>query len=49
MSSLDSQRVADMFMIFNVSGDGSMSRQEFKVCYDSWILKGAARLSSLSL
>ena len=27
---LDSQRVADMFYIFNSSGDGSMSLQEFK-------------------
>ena len=26
-------------MIFNVSGDGSMSRQEFKFCYDNWIMK----------
>ena len=40
MIRLDSQQVADMFMIFNVSGDGSMSRQEFKFCYENWILKG---------
>ena len=39
-ASLDSQQLADIFMIFNVSGDGSMSRQEFKFCYDNWIMKG---------
>ena len=27
-------------MIFNVSGDGSMSRQEFRFCYENWIMKG---------
>ena len=37
---LDSQQLADIFMIFNVSGDGSMSRQEFRFCYDNWIIKG---------
>ena len=28
-----------MFNIFNTSGDGSMSLQEFKECYDSWVVK----------
>ena len=37
--SLDSQRIGDIFYIFNTSGDGSMSLQEFKECYDHWVEK----------
>ena len=28
-----------MFNIFNTSGDGSMSLQEFQECYDNWVVK----------
>ena len=46
---LDSQRTADMFNIFNTSGDGSMSLQEFKECYDSWIEKVISPTRPLTL
>ena len=36
---MDTQRIADMFNIFNTSGDGSMSIQEFNDCYEKWIKK----------
>ena len=36
---MDSQQVSDLFMIFNVSGDGSMSMQEFVYCWNGWITK----------
>ena len=36
---IDPQRIADMFNIFNTSGDGSMSLQEFSECYEKWICK----------
>merc|ERR1719490_663054 len=36
---LDSQRVSDIFLIFNVSGDGSMSAQEFVFLWNGWIKK----------
>lgn len=36
---VDSQRISDMFMIFNVSGDGSMSKQEFVFLWNGWIKK----------
>ncbi|XP_023343129.1 uncharacterized protein LOC111712678 [Eurytemora carolleeae] len=36
---LDSQQVSDLFMIFNTSGDGSMSKQEFVYCWNGWIKK----------
>ena len=31
--------ISDLFMIFNVSGDGSMSKQEFVYCWNGWIKK----------
>ena len=31
--------ISDLFMIFNVSGDGSMSKQEFVFCWNGWIKK----------
>ena len=37
--SIDPQRIADMFNIFNTSGDGSMSIQEFNEMYEKWIKK----------
>ena len=40
---MDSQLVSDLFMIFNVSGDGSMSKQEFVYCWNGWITKVQAR------
>ena len=36
---LDPSFVNDMFMIFNISGDGSMSKHEFSGCWDQWIKK----------
>ena len=36
---MDSQQISDLFMIFNVSGDGSMSMQEFVYCWNGWITK----------
>jgi len=36
---IDPQRIADMFNIFNTSGDGSMSLQDFSECYEKWICK----------
>ena len=39
MFRIDPQRIADMFNIFNTSGDGSMSIQEFHDCYEKWIKK----------
>ena len=42
---LDSQQISDLFMIFNVSGDGSMSMQEFVYCWNGWITKVRRRVS----
>ena len=42
---LDSQQISDLFMIFNVSGDGSMSMQEFVYCWNGWITKVRYHLS----
>ena len=36
---MDTQWISDLFMIFNVSGDGSMSKQEFVYCWNGWIKK----------
>lgn len=36
---MDNQMISDLFMIFNVSGDGSMSKQEFVFCWNGWIKK----------
>ena len=36
---MDAQIISDLFMIFNVSGDGSMSKQEFVYCWNGWIKK----------
>jgi exosome complex component RRP4 len=36
---MDSQRISDIFLIFNTSGDGSMSMQEFVFCWNCWIKK----------
>ena len=36
---MDAQMISDLFMIFNVSGDGSMSKQEFVYCWNGWIKK----------
>ena len=37
--SLDSSVVTELFYIFNVSGDGSISKEEFSFCYEQWIKK----------
>ena len=39
MIRIDLQQISDMFMIFNTSGDGSMSKQEFTFCWNNWIKK----------
>ena len=39
MVRMDTQMISDLFMIFNVSGDGSMSKQEFVFCWNGWIKK----------
>jgi len=36
---MDSQQISDLFMIFNTSGDGSMSKKEFVYCWNGWIKK----------
>ena len=36
---MDLQQVTELFMIFNVSGDGSMSKQEFVYLYNGWLTK----------
>ena len=36
---LDLQLVTELFMVFNTSGDGSMSMQEFVYCWNGWITK----------
>ena len=35
--SIDSSTITELFSIFNVSGDGSMSNDEFRFCYNEWI------------
>ena len=37
--SIDSSTITELFSIFNVSGDGSMSIEEFRFCYNEWIKK----------
>ena len=37
--SIDSSTITELFSIFNVSGDGSMSNDEFRFCYNEWIKK----------
>ena len=37
--SIDSSTITELFSIFNVSGDGSMSVEEFRFCYNEWIKK----------
>ena len=37
--SIDSSTITELFSIFNVSGDGSMSIEEFRFCYKEWIKK----------
>lgn len=39
LARMDTQQISDLFMIFNVSGDGSMSKQEFVYCWNGWIKK----------
>ena len=36
---MDVQQISDLFMMFNVSADGSMSKQEFVYCWNGWIKK----------
>ena len=45
MLRMDSQQISDLFMIFNVSGDGSMSKQEFVFCWNGWIKKVSRRVT----
>ncbi len=34
---IDNYMANELFMIFNQSGDGSMSKQEFAFCWNNWI------------
>ena len=36
---VDSYMCNELFMIFNQSGDGSMSKLEFEFCWNNWIKK----------
>lgn len=36
---VDTARISEIFQIFNTSGDGSMSFQEFQLCWYGWIKK----------
>ena len=36
---MDSALISEIFLIFNVSGDGSMNIQEFVLCWNKWIKK----------
>ena len=36
---MDSSVVNELFNIFNISGDGSISKEEFNFCYEQWIKK----------
>ena len=36
---MDPSMINEIFTIFNVSGDGSMSKSEFSFCYSNWIEK----------
>merc|ERR1719187_218326 len=36
---MDSSLIAEIFLIFNTSGDGSMGIQEFVFCWNMWIKK----------
>ena len=47
MIRMDTQMISDLFMIFNVSGDGSMSKQEFVFCWNGWIKKVSSSISKL--
>ena len=38
-SQMDSALLSEIFLIFNVSGDGSMNIQEFVLCWNMWIKK----------
>ena len=43
---MDAALTNELFMIFNVSGDGSMSREEFRFCYTNWISKVCKKLKN---
>ena len=45
--SIDSSTITELFSIFNVSGDGSMSIEEFRFCYNEWIKKVSQSFRSL--
>ena len=38
-SQMDTALLSEIFLIFNVSGDGSMNIQEFVLCWNMWIKK----------
>ena len=41
--------IADWFMIFNTSGDGSMNMQEFSECYEKWIKKVTMNMKKIMM
>ena len=44
---VDSHLITEIFNIFNKSGDGSISKEEFAHCWNSWIKKIVRPVSAL--
>ena len=44
---IDSHLITEIFNIFNKSGDGSISKEEFAHCWNSWIKKIVRPVSAL--
>merc|ERR1711981_265546 len=44
---IDSQKITEIFNIFNKSGDGSISKEEFAHCWNAWIKKIVQPVSAL--
>ena len=40
---MESSQVEDLLSIFNVSGTGSLSKQEFVFCWNEWIKKASVK------
>ena len=40
---MESSQVEDLLSIFNVSGTGSLSKQEFVFCWNEWIKKASMK------
>ena len=44
---IDGHMIGEIFSIFNVSGDGSLSKDEFVSCWNNWIKKIVRPVSAL--